>query len=118
MEFDKTLYDKRALIKAAYAFTDRVYIHLAQTQKAWCVSWTPKDGCEPKPEEFENELIVQQLRLQLVQDSGEIRKILLGRAMASTLVERPAARPSPAIETKESGDTEDILKGWFERDGV
>lgn len=118
MEFEKALYDKRALIKAAYAFTDRVYIHLSQTEKTWRVSWTPKAEQKLRQEEFENELIVQQLRLQLVQDNEDIRKILLGRAMASTIVEMPEGQAVPQIRAGERSNQEDILKDWFEHDGV
>ena len=114
MEFDKELYDKRALIKAAYAFTDRAYIHLSQTKSAWCASWAPKDGGVLEPGAFENEMIVQQLRLQLVRDSSDIRKILLGRAMASTLMEMPADQTVSNLRAEDPGEAEDILKGWFD----
>ena len=111
MRFDKAIYEKQVLLKAAYSFIDRVYIHLSQSETEWIVSWKLKGDCRLDPQEFENELIQQQLRFQLIIESSDLRKILLGRAMASTLIEKPS-EAKPAIIGNHSAN--DILRGWFD----
>lgn len=111
MRFDKAIYEKQVLLKTAYSFIDRVYIHLSQSETEWIVSWKLKGNCRIAPDEFENELIQQQLRFELIKENNDIRKILLGRAMASTLIEKPSeAKPT----STGSYSANDILRGWFD----
>ena len=117
LRFDKVLYDKCALLKTAYQFTDRAYLHLSQTDAQWCVSWIPKTNCAIAPEEFENDLIYQMLRLQLAQESADIRRILLARSMASTLVELPPkGKGEPRATQTSKEEVQEILRGWYEHD--
>lgn len=111
LELDKALYDRRALLKAVYRFTDRAYIHLSQNENQWLVSWRAKEGKQVDTGELENELIAQMLRLQLLEESGDLRKILLARAMASTVIEEKTV----GSELEEDACEEpDILRGWFD----
>ena len=73
LELDKALYDRRALLKAVYRFTDRAYIHLSQNENQWLVSWRAKEGKQVDTGELENELITQTLRLQLLEESGDLK---------------------------------------------
>lgn len=111
LELDKALYDRRALLKAVYRFTDRAYIHLSQDDSRWLVSWRTKEGKHVDAGELENELIAQTLRLQLLEESGDLRKILLARAMASTVIEEETVSLESEEDTKEDAD---ILRGWFD----
>lgn len=112
LRFDKGIYDRRALLKAAFRFTDRCYIHLQQDQAQWIVSWREKDGASVDSREFENELIAQNLRLQLLEESADLRKILLARAMASTVIQEV---PVPSDESSSvMQDESQILRGWFD----
>ena len=112
LRFDKSIYDRRALLKAAFRFTDRCYIHLRQDEARWIVSWREKDGASVDFGEFENELIAQNLRLQLLEDSAELRKIILARAMASTVIQE-APGPSGEDGATEQDESQ-ILRGWFD----
>lgn len=38
LAFSKGLYEKSALLKAAYSFTEVAYLHLSQDDKNWYVS--------------------------------------------------------------------------------
>ncbi|MFR1593610.1 MAG: His-Xaa-Ser system protein HxsD [Christensenellales bacterium] len=111
LELDKALYDRRALLKAVYRFTDRAYIHLSQNENQWLVSWRAKEGKQVDTGELENELITQTLRLQLLEESGDLRKILLARAMASTVIEEKTVGSEPEEDACEEPD---ILRGWFD----
>lgn len=118
LAFSKELYDKSALLKAAYAFTEVAYLHLSQDDKYWYVSWYNKSGETLTSEAFENALIEQQLRKELLRESRDLRTVLLARAMASTLVETsPTADDAvhtPAVPT-DASLANNILKGWFEQ---
>lgn len=57
LAFSKGLYEKSALLKAAYSFTEVAYLHLSQDDKNWYVSWHNKPGETLPSEAFENALI-------------------------------------------------------------
>lgn len=121
IKIDKSIYNKEVLLKTAYTFTDRAYIHLSQDDSSWIIEWTTKKDEELLPEEFENEAISQQLRFHLIESAGDIRKIILARAFASSIVEASEILDNPQTSFEESAynanelDTEEsILKGWFE----
>ena len=109
---DKRVYEKNALLKAAFSFIDRVYIHITQDAEKWYIEWEDKEGYLLDYKEFENEAIRQQLVYDLNRETKEIRTILLGRAMASTMIEID----SDDKENNYANEVEDerILKGWFD----
>lgn len=118
LAFSKGLYEKSALLKAAYSFTEVAYLHLSQDDKNWYVSWHNKPGETLPSEAFENALIEQQLRKELLHESRDLRTVLLARAMASTLVETSQTADETFGNPAVSADTpfaNDILKGWFEQ---
>lgn len=117
---DKGIYSREVLLRTAYSFTDRAYLHLEQNESSWIVSWTNMQGHDLNPGIFENELIMQQLRAELVSKTMDIRKVLLARAFASSALEL-APGDSAKIEEEinalnddiEEDETE-IMKGWFD----
>ena len=58
----KELYSKIALIKAAYNFTDKAYIHLDADKDYYIVTLKFKEGCNIKEDEFVNEMLAQSVR--------------------------------------------------------
>lgn len=117
---DKSIYSKQVLLKTAYSFSDRVYLHLSQDDQSWIIQWTDMPGQIIKPEMFENEMLSQQLREELVEKTRDIRTLLLSRAFASSAMEIESTDTEPPIITDDNmldeGDAaaEDILKGWFD----
>ena len=87
IKLDKNIYSKDVLLKTAYAFTDKAYLHLSQDAENWIIHWTNKDNAGVSEQDFENEMIAQQLRESLLLKSSDIRKLILARAYASTLIE-------------------------------
>ena len=122
-KLDKALYSKEVFLKTAYTFTETAYVHLSQNDKHWIVEWNEKEGQNISGGEFENELIAQQLREELLEKTNDIRKILLARAYASTMINEADGEESAEAEPEELADqesgneseAEDILKGWFEQ---
>lgn len=118
---DKGIYSKQVLLKTAYSFTDRAYLHLSQDNESWIIQWTDMPEQTIKPETFENELISQQLREELVEKTKDIRTLLLSRAFASSALEIESADTDTLISADDdilNADddmaAEDILKGWFD----
>ena len=62
LKYNRELYSKTALIKAAYNFTDRAYLHLDADKNYYYVSISTKDGQpEVTDQEFENEILAHSL---------------------------------------------------------
>lgn len=117
---DKSIYSKQVLLKTAYSFSDRVYLHLSQDDQSWIIQWTNMPDEIIKPEMFENEMISQQLREELVENTKSVRTLLLSRAFASSVLEIESTDTGESINVDDSmlntDDVvaEDILKGWFD----
>lgn len=119
---DKNIYSKQVLLKTAYSFSDRVYLHLSQDDQSWIVQWTNMPDQTIKPEMFENEMLSQQLREELVEKTKDVRTLLLSRAFASSVLEIESTEKEPLINTddnmlnaEDEAVAEDILKGWFDK---
>jgi His-Xaa-Ser system protein HxsD len=85
----KEIYLKEALIKAAYQFTDRCYIHIDTDDGNYLVEISAKEDGEINgiEKEFENELVAQMTRLVVLKQTSNIRKIIMARALASTIID-------------------------------
>ena len=123
---NKELYSKEVLLKTAYSLTDKVYLHLDQDENDWLISWKLKENQNIDEGEFENELIAQSLREKLINQTADIRKLILARAFASTMMDDQQSESAfVAPEHKEeksqdnlvvsSQEVESILKGWFDQ---
>lgn len=118
---EKDMYSREVLLKTAYGFTDKVYIHLSQNEKNWLVSWQPKEDEDIPPEVFENELIAQSLRELLIEKTTDIRKLILARAFASTIIEdekegqelNSEEESKLMIDENIQESENEILKDWF-----
>ncbi len=113
MKLSKELYDRETVLKAAYALIDSVYFHLDVDGDYYIVEIVPKKGKEHGDyyQKFENELISQQTRRIISDKTKEIRKMIVARALASTMVDL-SSEPREASETFRA---EDILIDWFDK---
>ena len=113
MKFKKTLYPKIALIKAAYNYTDKAYVHLDADESYYYVTLQPKDSNTDFSEaEFLNEMLAQTVRHEIYVRTKNIRELLLARAMASSLIAEPSAANIHDDDDNEFSENE-ILKDWF-----
>ena len=114
MKFHKSLYSKTALIKAAYNYTDRAYVHLDADETYYYVTLQPKAGHSDVSEaEFVNEMLAQSVRHEIYQQTKNIRELLLARAMASSMVAEPQMMDAQPDHI-EAFSEDKILKDWFE----
>ena len=115
ISFSKELYPKIALVKSAYAFTDRAYIHLDADDQYYIVKIHPKDGHKPITEkEFMNEMLCQCVRHEVYQQTKTVRELLIARAMASTVIEQSGTTAEEEIQMEQAEDEKQILTDWFE----
>lgn len=113
ISFSKEIYPKSALLKAAYAFTDKAYVYLDATVDSYEVDIEAKNGSSVTEKEFMNELLSQTVRLDVYKRTKNIRELLLARSIASTVIETPHAE---TIEETDNTDIDGILRDWFEDD--
>lgn len=111
-KYSKELYSKDVLMKAAYAFTDEVYIHLDCDNENYIVSVYSKSNEleENFFNKFENELIAQETRKIIVGQTKNIREMIVARALSSTMVQLDEEN----IKDDESFHAEEISKSWFD----
>lgn len=113
MKFKKELYPKIALIKAAYNFIDKAYVHLDADEIYYYVSVERKtQESEIDEKSFINEMLAQSVRHEVYKETKNIRELLMARAMATSLL-----TDENMIEENEVSDEfseNEILKDWFE----
>ena len=120
-EYDSEIYEKAALIKAAYAFIHEFYIHLELNDKGkYLVRFTPKtEGiAENIIERFENELLAQVVRQHVYRETKSLREIMVARAMASSMIVDDDLSDETATEdeNRENYDLNVILTDWFKHE--
>ena len=111
LRFDKNLYSKYALFKSSYTFTNRAYVHLDVDEKDYIVDIIPKEECVIDVQEFQNEMLYQMTKQMVNENTKEIRKLIVARAMASTLIEQTGLEHVEKTNNIEADES--ILKDWF-----
>ena len=116
LKYNRELYSKIALIKAAYNFTDRAYVHLDADENYYYVSISGKNGKEEiSDNEFENVILAQCARHEIYLQTKNIRELMLARAVATSVIVSKDDELDGGIEQDFS--EEDILKDWFDTNG-
>lgn len=115
----KALYPSAVLMRSAYSFIDRVYIHFSATDDSWVVTFSKKDSdccIEVLAKEFENTLISHTLREIISEKTKTLREIILARSLTSTYVdeEDPVLKIRAEQEDVSAEELLQILKNWFE----
>lgn len=112
--FDKKLYSKDALIKAAYTFIEDTYVYLSQDDNNYIVEISFKDGkfIDDIDGKLKNEMLIQCARQVIYNNTKDIRKIILARAMASTIIDKNESENS--VPSDNDGDLDRILSDWFD----
>lgn len=115
LKYNRELYSKTALIKTAYNFTDRAYLHLDADKNYYYVSISTKDGQpEVTDQEFENEILAQSARHEIYLQTKNIRELMLARAVATSVVAPREEAVETDSENTHTFSEDEILKDWFE----
>jgi His-Xaa-Ser system protein HxsD len=110
--FSKKIYPLSVLLKSAYSFTDRAYLHLDEDSSDFIVDVSFKDDNCFDYREFENEMLVQAVRHEVYRQTRDIRTLTVARALASTVV---GTLPDDDDSGEDTTDMRDILSDWFEK---
>jgi len=85
VEFDEGLYPKDAIFGAAYVFIDRCYVHLDRVgdKRVQVTLLAKKSGADTKAlaGEFQNELLGQAWRRQIVEENRKLVESITTRAL-------------------------------------
>lgn len=112
-QFKKDMYPRIALLKAAYNYTERAYLHLDTDETYYYVNIELKNNCDDISEkEFKNEILVQSLRHEVYLETKNIRELLMARALATTVVTDQEEPQDNTLDVDEFCE-EDIIKDWF-----
>ena len=114
MKFKVDLYPKSVLLKSAFSFTDRAYVHLDEREGYYYVEMTPKEAAPTFDDrEFINEMLFQTVRQEVTKKTKTIRELTLARAFSSTIISED--HPESMEENEdEDVDIDSILSDWFE----
>ena len=119
--YSKELYSKKALLKAAYHFTDNYYIYLGVEDNSFFVDFSTKDDSsidsDALQNQFKNEILAQVIHQSISTETSDLRKLLVARALSSTMVDEEEDIPDNAPEnmSEESlNELSAIAKDWYD----
>ncbi len=112
---DTKVYPRIAILKTAYIFIEKYYIFLSMDSSSLLVDMKRKDKSSVDEQDvgnFYNELLNQLLRVQIYQNTKNIRELIMARALHHTCLE---TEDSPTIESTEENyfHIDDIAEDWF-----
>ena len=88
IELDSKIYSKSTVLKSTYKFTDRAYIYISLNtadNKEFVIYINPKEGNDISvlSGDFMNELLDQELRAVVLEQTHKIRDVIVTRALLS-----------------------------------
>lgn len=112
IKFSKLLYNKEPIFKAAYNFINNYHFFIDSDKDNYIVEISSKSDVlnDEIKNNFVDEVIVQSTRYQIMIETKNVRELILGRALASTMI---TDVDTGFIDDK-SLIADDILKDWFE----
>lgn len=113
---NKEVYPLKAIYRAAYLFTDKYYIGLDQTEETYIIKFSGKEKtCDyDDVGAFQNELLNQNLKLALSNDTREIRELIVTRALYSSFLPEENEEVSISETSEQEYDLDEIAKAWYE----
>lgn len=122
---DKEIYNIKTIMKAAYNFIEEFYILLDYINDSIevtfeCKSSKSSDEMKKYKGEFYNELLRQNIRYMVSQDTKNIRELVMGRALYDTCIEYQDSFEDDEVSEKnpDFDDQFDILVNWFDKNEV
>lgn len=113
---NKEVYPLKAIYRAAYLFADKYYIGLDQTEETYIIKFSGKEKtCDyDDVGAFQNELLNQNLKLALSNDTREIRELIVTRALYSSFLPEENEEVSISETSEQEYDLDEIAKAWYE----
>jgi His-Xaa-Ser system protein HxsD len=98
VQVDLGVYPISALLRVAYRFTDRCYLHLQRAGDSVDVRFRTKTASPPLDQiagDFCNELLDQSLREIVARESEPVRNLILAHALSRTSFADPKPETNP-----------------------
>lgn len=119
--YSKELYSKKALLKAAYHFTDNYYIYVGVEDDSFFVDFSTKDesliDSDKLQNQFKNEILAQVIHQSISDATSDLRKLLVARALSSTMADEEESIPNNESETMSEealNELSAIAKDWYD----
>ena len=116
--YSSNLYPREVIIKTAYSFTDKYYVHLDLEGSQYSITIVPKQGNEDEnsiKNMLDNEIISQVARYTVSSKTSQIRQLIMARAFSSSMIIEKTDLPE--YDSEYVSVSENILKDWFEHNG-
>lgn len=92
LDLDKTVYSLEAVQKASYRFIDRLTVVISQSEQNISCEIDTTDGrtemIEAMLADFKRELLDQQLRIQIKNETTDVRNLILSYAFSRSGLQR------------------------------
>ena len=118
--YSKELYSKKALLKAAYHFIDNYYIYVGVEDDSFFVDFSTKDesliDSDKLQNQFKNEILAQVIHQSISNETSDLRKLLVARALSSTMVdeEDPVDNEPETMNEESLNELSAIAKDWYD----
>ena len=118
--YSKELYSKKALLKAAHHFTDNYYIYVGVEDDSFFVDFSTKDesliDSDKLQNQFKNEILAQVIHQSISNETSDLRKLLVARALSSTMVdeEDPVDNEPETMNEESLNELSAIAKDWYD----
>ena len=92
IKLDSNIYNKQAILETSYKYTGRYYIKIDLVDKKYCLKFIPKNKKESNANfqnEFNNDLIDQQIRYRLSNELKAIRECIIKKAFSAIEENKP-----------------------------
>lgn len=87
VDLEKNIYSKSTIMKATYKFTDRAYIYIQfvsfEAKDYYRIYFKSKIDSELLLDSFMNELLDQELRMLVANETKKIREVIVSKALIS-----------------------------------
>lgn len=93
IKLDSNIYNKQAILETSYKYTGRYYIKIDLVDKKYCLKFIPKNKKKESntnfQNEFNNDLIDQQIRYRLSNELKTIRECIIKKAFSAIEENKP-----------------------------
>lgn len=112
--FSANIYSNKAIILTANEYRTHFQFELEYKDEMFIVHYKSTDGFTLSKSEFENRLIENSIRYDILEKTSDVRKLVLARAFASTIIDTKTLRQEDEKETQWEENI--ILQDWFHKD--
>lgn len=113
IKLSKKMYMKESILKASYVFGVDYYFYIDEDDENYLIKVESKGNNKNDSfeKEFINEVISQTVRYNIMMQTKNVRELILGRALATTMVNDASKYENEKTDT----NLNNILIDWFDK---